>query len=647
MTLNYRRRLALLLVLGGGGGLLLLLRLFFLQVLEHERWSAQAAAQVAGWRPIHARRGRILDVSGAELARDEAGFDLTVRAAAWVGHLFECAACGFHRYYRLEAGPAGDRHGTRTEPCPRCRARELVYADRRDVGRVAALLGLAPGDLRARVERRVRDTHAWVQELLGKLSPKLREHRWPMLWADHGWRPRRIARNVPYEVAREVELHPQRNPAFRIRAVPTRRTPGGRPFVHLVGRVRQERKPVTPPDGSQDFLTIARGLSGLEARYDPELRGEAGWVKILRDPRGQERKVVERHRPVPGLDLHLTLAVQDQERALLALHGVTGAFVVIDAGTGAVLALASSPGYEPGDHGRIFAELTRVKERTGRWPRHHALREAACSDFYAPGSLLKPFTAVAALAAGVARPSTAHVCEHYFSNRRGQVIRDSLKCNGTHGSLDLHGALVQSCNIYFQTLMREMIEAELFPRFEETGRRFGFGRPTGAEIEPRRFTDTFEFGESWAEWIMCAIGQSRIRLSPAQIARAYAGLATGFLPRLHLVAQVGDVATVPRREPLGVAEAALAPVRAALREVPRRGTARGYRLERWGIACKTGTAQRKQGYNAWLAGFAPARKPRPAIAFAMVVLDTPLHGAEACGPRLEEFFRYFYEEASQ
>lgn len=642
MTLGYRQRVGLLLVLAVGGGLLLLVRLVTLQLVEHRKWAEQAASQVARWRHVHARRGRILDADGKELARDEAGFDLTVRAAAWRGYLYVCANCGFHRYYR-------SRKPRRDDPCPRCRKRgNLYFADQREKSQVARLLDISPADLLARIEDQADRAELAVLDALDHLSPKLREQKKSrdMLWADFGWRSRRIARDVPYDVAREVELHPCRNPAFRIEAVPTRRTPGGKWFVHIVGRVRQVEQGVAPPDGGVTNVLVTKGRSGLEARFEPELRGEPGWVKLRREPRGRERKVLERHRPIPGLDVRLTIRTEDQKRALGALGSAYGAFVVVDASTGAVLALASSPSYEPEEYGRIYARLNEQwKRNNNRWPRHHELKEVACRDFYAPGSVLKPITAVAALTAGVAEPSTSIVCEHYFTNRRGQRL-SVLKCNGTHGPLDLQEALVRSCNIYFQTLMRTMIEEERFPHFETVAHGFGLGGPTGLEIESRRFANTFRVGTTWAEWILCSIGQGHIQVSPAQMARAYAGLATGALPRLRLVAQVGDRPTAVSLEPLGVSGAVLEPVRAALRAVPRRGTARGYGLERWRIACKTGTAERKSSNNAWMAGFAPAQAGRPPIAFAMVVLQTPLHGAHACGPRLAEFFRYFYAEAT-
>jgi cell division protein FtsI/penicillin-binding protein 2 len=144
-----------------------------------------------------------------------------------------------------------------------------------------------------------------------------------------------------------------------------------------------------------------------------------------------------------------------------------------------------------------------------------------------------------------------------------------------------------------------------------------------------------------------SIGQGKVRLSPAQVARAYAGLMTGSLPQLHLAAEIGGRPVTTRRTPLGVDEGALECVREALLGVARTGTAAGHGLERWPVSLQTGTAElggRLNLQNAWLAGYLPARGSRPAVAFAMVIFDTELNGADACGPRLADFLRGFYRE---
>ncbi|MCZ6786651.1 MAG: penicillin-binding transpeptidase domain-containing protein, partial [Planctomycetota bacterium] len=232
------------------------------------------------------------------------------------------------------------------------------------------------------------------------------------------------------------------------------------------------------------------------------------------------------------------------------------------------------------------------------------------------------------------------------------VLRRFLRCHGSHSECNLRRALAVSCNIYFQTLMDR---AGSFESFVKTGRWLGFGQPTGLETE--RATGYGNFPEDPAAWdkhqrLSAATGQGDLQVTPAQIARAYAALATGFLPKLHLVARIGDDRVPVTRTPLGFDERILAEVRAGLHgAVSPGGTAVGFGLHRFGVRCKTGTAMRNLRadehdplHNAWMAGFAEARKGKPPIAFAIVVLETPLSGPQACGPRLERFFESYYRE---
>ena len=638
MTLNFPQRLRLLSLLGLAACGFLFLRLFWLQVVEHGHWSEQAEAQRAGWRPVTAPRGVILDRRGRVLARDEAGFDLVLRAAAWEGRLWICTHCSHRRYYKQ--GEEGGR-------CPNCRDEKrgvMRYADFRDLKPAARLLDMAEADLLALVERRVDQAYREMIGDLLEMSEERRERVKEDEWQDHGWRDRRLVRDVSYEVAREVELHPERNPAFRIRTVHTRRNEGGREFVHILGRVREHTLEIASPEGQKHFTDVTQGASGLEGGLDPVLRGVPGWVRLHRAPRRRSRAVLDERPPIPGLDVRLTLTVEDQRLGIDALAGAQGALAVVNADTGAVLVLVSEPGYLPENYASELAEIRRVKEILGRWPNHHAMHDAAASGYYAPGSIFKPFTALAALDSGIPLETHAH-CDGSFYNRKGQRL-DALKCSGVHGDVDLAQATRVSCNIYFQNLMARLVEERRFDHFVQVAHRFGVGVPTGLETEAFRETLTFEEENWWYGVVASSIGQGALECSPAQMARAYAALATGRLPRLHLVAQVGSRPTAVERTPVGVSEPLLARLRDALREVPRTGTAAGFGLEQWDVACKTGTAQKGRGanrtHNAWMAGFAPPRHGRPRIAFAMVVLDTPLHGGEVCAPRLREFFRQFY-----
>ncbi|MCK6460872.1 MAG: hypothetical protein L6Q95_13400, partial [Planctomycetes bacterium] len=520
MTLGYRGRLTLLALLAGVLGSGLLSRLFAMQVLEGGAYRTEAGRKIAGARPLHPPRGRILDAAGQELAAEETGYELTVRVAAWQSAMHECGRCGFVRFYTARQ-KAGD--------CIRC-GKPLGMVDRRDGAPLARLLGMSVAELDDRVLAQVREVERIVAANLGTdLPPRRKEQERARLWADFGWRPRRIVRDVSYEVAREVELNPHQYPAFRIRAVHTRRANGGRDFVHLLGRVREETESV---DGLN--LEVAKGVSGIERAFDDVLRGEPGKLRIARDPRDGEERVVERQAARRGEDVRLTIAARDQALAVAALGGTTGALVVIDANDGSVLAAASAPGYEPADYARVLAEVNARKDPAGRWPKHHALQDAVFSGFDAPGSIVKPVTAVAALLAGVATPETRIECDRHFRNRRGQPL-DNLKCTSAHGEVCVRDALIRSCNVYFQTVQKEAIERGAFDRMFDVARRFGFGLPTGVELEPTRFPDTWDAGDTWAENVWMAIGQGDVRLSPAQVARAYAAIATGALPRLRLV----------------------------------------------------------------------------------------------------------------
>lgn len=620
MTLDYPRRLSVLGAIFLAGMIPVVGRLFALQVAEADYWHSRAFQSQRPDGVLAVPRGRILDARGRTLAADGESFDLVLKSAAWLARLHRCEACGREVFYRLDM-PEKNRR------CTRCR-RVVTIVDSRDLRPLAGLLGIGPHDLLDRIESEADRLEAQVLKSLGNLEESKRAAYREFLSRDLGWRPVTIARDVPYEAAREVALGRERNPALSVAETTTRRFPGGADFAHLLGR---------SPDGQ------GRG-SRLEGFLDPLLRGEQGYVWY-----GGEgsKEVTRRVEPVPGVEVTLTIDSDDQRRAMEAIGGGQGALVVVDASTGAVLALASAPSYDPEAYTEVLAHWSAQAGSAEESP----LFDRSYASALVPGSIVKPFTAAAALAAGVADPSRVVHCARNFAFR-GRVIPDSLRCHSSHGDMNLHDAIARSCNIYFETLVAEMLERELYPRLLEVGRRFGFGAGTGLEMEASerigRLTFDFE-GAHVHELIGAAIGQGRMLLTPAQVARAYAGLATGRLPALYVVASAGHRVTAPRHEDLGLPEALLEPIREGLRDVARPGgTAARFGLARWGIACKTGTAEKRTEriiYNSWMAGFLPAQHGRPPVAFAMVILDTTVGGGDECGPRLARFLQQFYGES--
>jgi len=642
VNLTYSQRLALMVAMGGAAILLVLVRLYELQVVDHAHWQDALKHRSNTERTIEGERGRILDAQGVLLAADGPGFDLMVVTAGWAGTLHRCSVCTHEIYLRPKDKDSFKR-------CPQCKkpSKDVLenLGTRCYLAPLAQLLGTNREALRKRLDTLTGNNDERVQVELNaitiSMSPRRKSNLEHQLRRDYGWQPIVFRRDVSYEVAREVLLHPDRNPPFRIRESRTRRNFGGESFAHVIGqlpnRVERARSRLKGKGGGFG--------SGLEGVFDDELRGEPGSVRKGVDPNNRNRLiVVARETPVKGLDLRLTIAKKDQIAAQQALAGKVGAFVVVNARTGAVLAMTSAPTFDP-DHYRqaVVAAMQQPSLPSPLLPR--AVRGA-----YPPGSTMKPFTGIAALTSGLLTPDDTIQCDKYYV-LRGKTMHGTMSCMGMHGPTKLSKALIQSCNIYFQTIVDRLIESGKEPHFKATLHAFGFGEPTHLEIE-----------SAWvAKWtlrldppgrkiplggrIQAGIGQGRVTATAAQVARAYAGLATGYLPELHIVESMGDTPTRIKRERLVVAAGHLEAIRRGLRKKTQHDTSLGHpAYAEHQVGTKTGTAQQrnKPTYIAWLAGFADAQANRPPIAFAMVIEDSFDYGGATCGDLVGEFLAAFY-----
>src|SRR5881296_4065977 len=362
------------------------------------------------------------------------------------------------------------------------------------------------------------------------------------------------------------------------------------------------------------------GQYGVEGRYDSELGGTPGRLVVARDPANRELALGLRT-AVPaqnGDDLTLTidLAIQNAvERELAAVvereKSPGGAVVVLDPKDGAVLAIASSPSYDPARVGNANSE---------------ALRDRAISWTYEPGSTMKAITIAAALDKGVVTPTTSYQDVGYA------VIGGRTLCNAqckVYGPTTVTQILARSQNAGAVFVASKLGAADLNAYVHA----FGFGQPTGVDLSA-------EIGgivRPLAEWYPVDLGTisfgQGLSVTPLQLASAYAAIANGgTLFRPYVVASRRDADGEHRTAPVAVrrviSEDPSAAVRAMLTATVDEGIASGAALRGYSVAGKTGTAQipsadgryLDDAYVSSFAGIVPAQDPRMVI---VVVLERP------------------------
>ena len=445
---------------------------------------------------------------------------------------------------------------------------------------------------------------------------------------------------------RELAVFSEREdefPGFEIVESAERVYPCGALAAHLVGYVGRDRGAAVAGDERFSYFTPEmRGRSGLEAHYDGFLRGVPGEKKVLVDVRGfaiREWTVVAAR---PGPDLATTVDVAVQRVAEEQLRGERGACAVIDPRSGAVLALASAPGFNPNEFvPRLRPE---VYARFADDPAKPFLNRAVAGA-YAPGSTFKPVTALAALGAGL-DPETRITCTGSFSC--GGL---SLRCSSRwgHGDIDMDMALMKSCNPYFCSVgMEAGTNALCF-----AARALGLGSKTGLDLDferggvvPDGEWKMRTYGERWypGDLAQMAIGQGMLLATPLQMARVAGAIGTGRLATPYLRA---DAAAATRELPFPPEH--LAAVREGMRLVVNgdgesRGTGwRGGDGLPVSVSGKTGTAEvgagERRRKNAWFIAYAPSDSPTAAVA---LVVENADGGGTDAAPKVREILKAIF-----
>jgi penicillin-binding protein 2 len=353
---------------------------------------------------------------------------------------------------------------------------------------------------------------------------------------------------------------------------------------------------------------------------------------------------------LPGVQLYLTLSHPLQRRLEELLEGRIAAGVVLEVGTGDVLAAASMPSFDPNEFtGGISAKRWSELNTDPRTP----LFNRALQGTYPPGSPYKLITAAAALERGKITPNTTfEPC--YGGYRFGNRVFGCWDPHG-HGVLDLRAAIEQSCDVYFYQVAQLLTIDEL----AETARRFGLGVKTGIELAGESpglvpdsgFYDRRYGPRGWTRGVLLnnGIGQGELLVTPLQMARLYAALGgDGMLYRPNLVlAQenaygVRQVRRIRRVSTPVCSESVRSILKDALFHVvsSEEGTGGLASVEGIPVSGKTGTSENPHGDDhAWFVGYAPSEHPEVAVA---VIVETAGHGGSVAAPIVGELLRTYF-----
>ncbi|HEX4985859.1 MAG TPA: penicillin-binding protein 2 [Burkholderiales bacterium] len=517
------------------------------------------------------------------------------------------------------------------------------------------------GDL----EQTITDLSALVE-----ITPKDRKRFQKLLEEGHDFASIPIRTRLNDEEVARFAVNNYRFPGVEINARLFRHYPNGEIASHVVGYigrisdgdVDQLRKEGTAANYSaSDYI----GKVGLERRYERDLRGVTGYEHVETDANGRSVRTLRSILPVSGNNLTLALDAKLQQVAEQAFGTHRGALVAIEPSTGGVLALVSRPGFDP----NLFVEGIDPQnwDALNNSP-DHPLNNRALQGVYPPGSTFKPFMALAGLELGKRKASFTISDPGYFvlAGGGGHVYRD-WKAGG-HGMVDLHKAIVQSCDTYFYGLAQDLgIDA-----IHQFIGQFGFGQNTGIDIDgevpgllPSQEWKQKRFQQKWfvGDTISVGIGQGYNLATPLQLAFATAILANdGRVFRPHLVKQIQDSQTdaLTLIEPQPRAEIRLSGenvrrVRDAMIDVTRPGgTAAWAGLNaKYLFAGKTGTAQvvgmKGQKYDeknvaerhrdhALFIAYAPADAPKIALA---ILVENGGHGGSTAAPIARQVLDYY------
>ena len=481
----------------------------------------------------------------------------------------------------------------------------------------------------------------------GRILREVRRHRSfiPVLVKDF----------LDWDQMAQIEVNAPDLPGIAVDAGTTRIYPFGEQLAHVVGYVAPPTEADVAADPLLSLPGIRIGRAGVEKYHDLALRGRAGVVQLEVNAVGRVIRELDRQEGTPGETVGLTIDATLQQSTINHLGDESASAVVLDCNNGEVLAMATTPSFDPS----LFnSGVPQAQWQEWISDERRPLMNKATEGVYAPGSTFKMAVAMAALESKALTPTDRIVCNGYID-----VGTARFHCwkKGGHGSLDLHGGLKNSCDVFFyETARRTGID-----HIAAMAHRFGLGTRLDLDLPAQRtgLVPTREWriaqGHPWelGDTIVSGIGQGYILVTPLQLATYVARVATGRAIQPHVTRTLADEAQ-PGANPLdwpllNVGGRWLDQVRSGMWAVVNEpgGTAPEARLPdpRWQLAGKTGSAQvmrvsraerEDTNFNsaklpwklrphALFVAFAPYDAPRYAVS---VVVEHGNAGAEAAAP---------------
>lgn len=487
------------------------------------------------------------------------------------------------------------------------------------------------------------------------------------------YRPIIIKKNISFKELAQIESLNSDLPGVSVDTFISREYRDKEVGAHLLGYISEISQTQLPKlrarDGADYRLGDFIGQFGIEEQLDKYLRGENGHEFVEVDARGRKKryintdnlfKGIEDEKPASGHNVKLTIDRDMQIAAYEALGDKVGGVVAVDVNTGEVLAMVSTPSFDPSQFSR---GLSPEYWRSLITNENHPLRDRNIQEHFSPGSTFKPFTAIAAFEEGEIDEKTEIFCTGSW--KVGRKVYHCWK-RGGHGPTNLVKAMRESCNVYFQRAVYRM-DIDLLAKHS---RNFGLGSRTGIAL-PREVSGLIptqdwkkkRYGQDWqpGETLSCAIGQSYVLTSTIQLAMAYAAIANdGKIWRPYVVKEISDdqgniiksfspelLSEIKFKNPKS-----LKFVKEGLFQVVNafRGTAYYRRGQGIMMAGKTGTSQVKSAtpdkiyqkcenmdyrdrHHGVYVGYAPYDNPKIAAA---VLIEHGCHGSSAATPVAEK-----------